>query len=403
MDVALQNSEAWLGTLNDDIMRKCASIQLIGGDGLSTFVPMHFLTATSSFFKSVISDSCSWVALSSDLSISIPSATITTLQHVVEILYSGEIKMCSGLQLTLEIMEDVHNVLFLLGVDIRFGPKVLRSRSKNIWNEEVSSILSSTPFSSPLKPRSIVSNQGILELSGENLISPLQKCQRKAKQRGLMKMFTVAQVRESMNEKNVNTPLDSYITRDDVSESGKNVKESFQGNAYSGEEFRNLKCLDCGYSFTTKTALSRHIRNKSCNLNPAIHKCLRCSLRFRSMTSVKRHLLKIHKEVYDAANSESSMVNPVLDSNFNRDSSVALENSDTTPINHKEKLELFVDSPVSKRRKTQSENKGIRMFGCGGCNYVCKFRYRVRKHCSAKGHDSSLLYEFYDLPIPPKM
>jgi len=403
MDAVLQNSEAWLGTLNDNIMRKCASIQLIGGDGLSTFVPMQFLTATSSFFKSVISDSCSWVALSSDMSVSIPSATISTLQNVVEILYSGEIKMCSGLQSTLEIMEDVQNVLILLGVDIRFGPKVLRSRSKNTWNEEVSSILSSTPFSSPLKPRPIVSHQGILELSGENLISPLQKGQRKAKQQGLMEMFTEAQVRGNMNEEIENTPLDSYITRDDVSESGKNVNESFQVEAYSGEELRNLKCHKCGYFFSRKAALSRHIRNKSCLLNPALRKCFKCSLRFRSMVSLHRHLLKIHKEVYDAACSESSMVNPVLDSSCNRDSSITLENSDTAPTNRKKKVELFTDSLVSKRRKTQSKKIGIRMYGCGGCNYVCKFRYRVRKHCSAKGHDLNLLYEFYDLPMLPKI
>ena len=51
MNVALQNSEAWLGTLNDDILRKCPSIQLIGGDGLSTFIPMQFLKGSCHIYK----------------------------------------------------------------------------------------------------------------------------------------------------------------------------------------------------------------------------------------------------------------------------------------------------------------------------------------------------------------
>jgi len=388
MNVAFQNSEPWLKSLDYSAIQKSIKIQLIAGDGESTSIPVQFLTSSSLFLRTIYLDNCC-LSLVNDLSISIPSASISTLNYVVEILTSGEVKMRSGLQPTLEIMKSIQSAMQMLGVNVRFGPKLIRSSSASSTSNRNEILNLASDFNEESASHSGLSAEEAsfycLDSSDQNENTIKSSMKRSV----IRRMGRGEEINDIDNDDDSSSEQYSNVTK---------KRGALSFNDCIDEQFENetsLKCKKCGYYFSRKGALEKHIRNEACFrlfnkkfLKPAVHKCSKCSLRFRSVDNLIKHQQKYHKELLSTSLEENIQNNDHAQNDNGTTSSEVMVRFDNSPSD-------IVTVNNSDGRLSQ-ESTDLRYYGCGSCDYVNRYKRRVSLHCNAKGHDKSLIYMCYD-------
>ena len=124
VDIHLQRKTSWLDDGPQHYQMNYNSIYLLCEDGRTTFLPISFLMVVSPFLQSILSQSSCFCKLSSIYTISLPSASDSTLKLLVQILSKGETGRCGGLDVTMAKLREVQDVLSLLGSSVKLNPKL---------------------------------------------------------------------------------------------------------------------------------------------------------------------------------------------------------------------------------------------------------------------------------------
>ena len=387
MNVVFQNSEPWLKSLDYSAIQQSIKIQMISGNGESTSIPVQFLTSSSLFLRTIYSDNCC-LSLGNNMSISIPSASISTLNYVVEILTSGEVKMRRGLQPTLEIMKSIQSVMQLLGVNVRFGPKLIRSSSASSSSNrnEIFNLASDVneEFASNSALSGEESSFNCLDSSDQNGNTIKSSMKRK----DIGGLGCGEEINDINNDVDSGSEKYSIVSKKIISPSFNNCSEQFDNEA-------SLKCEKCGYYFSRKGALEKHIRNDACFrffnkkfLKPAVHKCSKCYLRFRSKDNLIKHQQKYHKELLATSLDETIQNNDYAENDNGTTYSEVTVQFDNSPSD--------IVTVNNSDGKLSQDSTDLRYYGCGSCDYINRYKSRVSSHCNVKGHDQSLIYMCYD-------
>lgn len=321
MSVILQNSKYWFEQLTEEVLHHCASVEIVGSDGFSIHIPIQSLTASSPMMCSIISDSCLCSALVKGIVLFIPCATVSSLNLLKELFCSGKIDMKCENGSTLNMLEEIQCILDDLGIDKKFCPKLIRAERKVKKIVVHESVPARTPQPSTSTPQ-------YFDVSHRNQDIKFKK--------SLRELFTRDKFGNSFRSSNNVDISDGHIHPQLIPSSATNVQEKsiiglnekmcsklnvrlnncleedFSEEHAENEELVSVKtevsdyqCSVCGYYFTRKLALEKHVKRGSCFGSkfskkflspPTLHQCPRCSMRYSSTSRLKKHLLKSHKE-----------------------------------------------------------------------------------------------------------
>merc|ERR1719452_225091 len=120
--VSLQGNLYWVGSHPIDLSgQNC--IQLLSKKGHSTFISSSWLLATSPSLQSLLSSLCicQW---NTNVVISLPSASDSSLKLLAQILCKGEADHTSGLQTTMDSLKEVQIVMDMLGINVKVVPRL---------------------------------------------------------------------------------------------------------------------------------------------------------------------------------------------------------------------------------------------------------------------------------------
>jgi len=123
MKVSLQSKNLWVQS-NIQNVAFCPEANLVSGDGVSIFLPLSVLAASSEFIKSLLIPCCN--SCGGVVRISLPSVTGETLILASQILLSGETENMNKDNID-DILVSVEELLLvLLGFKVQLGIKLCR-------------------------------------------------------------------------------------------------------------------------------------------------------------------------------------------------------------------------------------------------------------------------------------
>jgi len=311
-------------------MIKCSQINLLSKDGQVTSVPSQFLTASSTFLKSILVQSSSFCETSASISISLPSATSLTLKLLAQILCMGETQESGGLEMTLSNMKELQDVIGMLGLNVNLCPKFTKGTGpfenvvvkEEVLNPEdviapkelegprncdkliskkstVAKMSSSSEnfrqskilkeFKKKMRNNLIGGNEdgeeSVEKLDTDNSAHPSQKRADKALRRSSSRMLMQPGLLKEFEVKLVQSANKGTLK-----------------NSLSKEE-KSFMCNTCGVMFSKYLSLKRHYREKHGIrdqmpggefVKPSVNKCPECDLKFRFRSSLLRHLKRVH-------------------------------------------------------------------------------------------------------------
>jgi len=125
MKVSLQSKNLWVQS-NIQNVAFCQEANIVSGDGVSIFLPLSMLAATSEFIRSLLIPCCNSNSCGGVVRISLPSVTGETLVLASQILLSGETE-----NIETDNIDDISTsveelMLVLLGFKVQLGINLYR-------------------------------------------------------------------------------------------------------------------------------------------------------------------------------------------------------------------------------------------------------------------------------------
>jgi len=128
MKVSLQSKKLWVQS-NIQNVAFCPEVNLVSGDGVSIFLPLSVLAASSEFIKSLLIPCCN--SCGGVVRISLPSITGETLVLASQILLSGETEYMTKDNIDDFLVSVEELLLVLLGFKVKLGRNLCRGSDQD--------------------------------------------------------------------------------------------------------------------------------------------------------------------------------------------------------------------------------------------------------------------------------
>jgi hypothetical protein len=371
MDILLQRKLCWLDPVPRQIMKKCSQVNLLSKEGQVTSVPAQLLIASSPYLNSILmmpSFSCS------PNSISLPSATSSTLKLLAQILCMGETEESGGLEMTMINMRELQDVFVLLGINIKLCPKLSYAKLAKETGSSGGGVVKEEVLESE-------DNQLIKKKSN---VAKMSSSSGMFRQSRLLKEFKKNIMRNLTDEVDANCSEMTLQKKTDTKAGGKSldVKFSMQSDSvnlvkcdtdvkkstFKKSESEEAMCNICSVQFAKYTSLRRHYREnhgiqdkKSGRevTKPSVQKCLHCGLKFRFRGSLLRHIRRVH-------NSENKQ---------------KIHSGKELYYNCGDCDEKYLNIHFLQRHMKDQHSKEIISVSCQDCSLVLTNRKDMNQHC----------------------
>jgi len=370
-------------------------------------------------------------------SISVPSASSSTLQLLAQILSMGETDESEGLETTMSNLNELHSIFTLLGMNVKLCPKLSSSKlAIESVDYEVVAVRDEVLKVDDTQFREIEVQDhvglSVKKNSTTEKCSPLKKKEKitlfddkknvKMSCKEFDPSFQVNQRCENVRFKQSGLLQDFKVNLMECSPDGALEGDAMMCKTSEVEGDKSLlQCNVCGVQVNKHVGLRRHYQQKHGIQNDKslnVNECFKCNKRFSSRRCLLRHFRRVHKDgilprkkvtpvkvqhqEVNKRQKESEgctkmdvLSNDILcGASFNHNHSL---NTHEWRVHECQECDLSFKYKSSLRSHRRSVHEG-KKYGCGVCDKILASRDGMRKHCSTSGHDRDLIYVVVDLP-----